>query len=410
MSIDEDGFDEEEQPEKYELTRKDTVLLAAARSLLLKVIRGAKIRPAEIVSVARLLHAVVRLPRVTEGIHVEVRVCGPRRRFGEIETYHWWEVQLEQGNLRLGSGGHFHRPSTGGDTFTTMSWEISPGCASELADHRGSLGIVPDVCSYEEGVGRVDFGSEGFSVDVTDDGNPLLEEMVADEEEGEDTEPNGRDSELDPETLGMAIELVSTYVEQGVTKFSEFASRAREELPEIWDKLKPYLHGAWCTVGDSAGTQVDEVTRKQAAEILGEMDARESTVAEADAAAGDEEGEEDQAEAGTPAEGVTFSVSPADSVEAVLAQVINEAQVMSREPDYAGDIEMCDFCQTQLSHRGLFVDGMTRGDIAWANMCVTCFNARGAGIGWGKGQLYARQPNGHWRLVAGFPPKPREQN
>jgi hypothetical protein len=38
-------------------------------------------------------------------------------------------------------------------------------------------------------------------------------------------------------------------------------------------------------------------------------------------------------------------------------------------------------------------------------MCVDCFNDRGVGIGFGKGQLYARQPNGDWRLVAGFQPE-----
>jgi hypothetical protein len=43
--------------------------------------------------------------------------------------------------------------------------------------------------------------------------------------------------------------------------------------------------------------------------------------------------------------------------------------------------------------------------VKWANMCADCFNDRSVGIGWGKGQLYARQPNGDWRLVAGFGPE-----
>jgi len=37
-------------------------------------------------------------------------------------------------------------------------------------------------------------------------------------------------------------------------------------------------------------------------------------------------------------------------------------------------------------------------------MCVPCFLRKGDGVEWGTGQLYARQPNGDWRLVAGFNP------
>ncbi len=55
-----------------------------------------------------------------------------------------------------------------------------------------------------------------------------------------------------------------------------------------------------------------------------------------------------------------------------------------------------------LAQRGLFVDGRLRNDLMWGNMCAACFNSKGAGIGWGEGQLYARQPNGDWRMVAGF--------
>ena len=39
----------------------------------------------------------------------------------------------------------------------------------------------------------------------------------------------------------------------------------------------------------------------------------------------------------------------------------------------------------------------------WANRCAACFDSKGAGIGWTQGQRYARQPNGDWRMVAGFP-------
>ena len=101
---------------------------------------------------------------------------------------------------------------------------------------------------------------------------------------------------------------------------------------------------------------------------------------------------------------MSFTVSPVDDAEKTLAQKIDEVEVHLHEPAYAYGVETCDFCQTPLKTRGLFVDGGLRGEITAANMCVPCFNVRGAGIGWGRGQLYALQPNGDWRLVAGFRP------
>ena len=35
-------------------------------------------------------------------------------------------------------------------------------------------------------------------------------------------------------------------------------------------------------------------------------------------------------------------------------------------------------------------------------MCAKCFERNGDELGWGKGQLYARQTDGMWRLVFGF--------
>jgi hypothetical protein len=57
----------------------------------------------------------------------------------------------------------------------------------------------------------------------------------------------------------------------------------------------------------------------------------------------------------------------------------------------------------------LFVDGKLRGEANWVNMCAACFLQKGEGIGWGVGQLYARQADERWRLLRGFPPSnPRD--
>jgi hypothetical protein len=293
---------DEEEPENYIFNTHDGELIAAAKMLLEKVARSAGFRPAQLVSVAKLQHALAHLPHANTDMDVKVSVTSPRRSFGEVETYHWWDVALEYGILRLTSGGHFYRPSTGGDTFTSMEWEAQPGEESEFSDYSDNNRIVPDLRSYEDGVASVDLAAGGYSIEVTDSDNPLLEEM--DEEESEQEEE------------------------------------------------------------------------------------------------GEEEGNEEEPDTGK----TEFSVSPLDATEAALAKRINETEVHSNEPNYSYGAESCDYCKCQLRSRGLFVDGRIRGEMMWANMCAPCFNSHGSGIGWGEGQLYARQPNGKWRLVAGFQP------
>lgn len=53
----------------------------------------------------------------------------------------------------------------------------------------------------------------------------------------------GVSSGIDPEIAVIAAELAVTYVEEGVVRFPDFAKRVKEEMGDIWDSLKTYLHG-----------------------------------------------------------------------------------------------------------------------------------------------------------------------
>ncbi len=304
MNEPDSDFDTEDASDSYVLSPQDGSLIAAAQSLLSKVAQAPSLHPAQLVSVAKLQHALGRLPKVTDLSYIRVSVSSPRRMFSDIETWHWWDVVVEDDTLRLSSGGHYYHPKSGGDSFTTMTWDAQPGEESELSDNTADLAMVPDLRTYADGVASVDFSAGGYSIEVTDSDNPLLDDMGDDDD-------------------------------------------------------------------DEAGDEEDEETDNE----------EEETV-----------------------ERVEYTVTPVDAAEAALAQRINEAEVHSHEADYAAGADTCDFCQCQLDTRGLYVDGMTRADMSWANMCVPCFNVRGADLGWGKGQLYARQPNGDWRLVVGFRP------
>jgi hypothetical protein len=150
--------------------------------LLKKVAGEESLRPAQLVSVAKLQHVLSRVPRVTCGVEVSVSVTSPRRHFGEIETWHWWDVGVEGEQLSISSGGHFFRPSSGGDTFSTMNWAAMPEAPAQLNDYRESLSMVPDVRSFPDGVASIDLTAGGYTIRVTDEDNPLL----AEDEEGDE--------------------------------------------------------------------------------------------------------------------------------------------------------------------------------------------------------------------------------
>jgi len=97
-----------------------------------------------------------------------------------------------------------------------------------------------------------------------------------------------------------------------------------------------------------------------------------------------------------------WSVRPVDDAEKRLAALVDPEEVKKKDSVFRSEADDCDICGCSLEKRGLLIDGRVQGDSKWANMCADCFSGSGVGIGWGKGQLYARQLNGDWRLVAGF--------
>jgi hypothetical protein len=181
---------------RYQFTPCDAELLRAATLLLRKVMGSDKIRPGQMVTLAKLQHILSVLPRATEDVTASVSVCTPTRTFGEIETFHWSVFSIEEERLKISCGGHFYRPSTGGDTFTTMIWEAFPGLPTALEDYSELHRIVPDLRTFPEGVESIDFSTSSYSLEIYDDDNPLLE---ADEDDEESSSREQSDPALQPE-------------------------------------------------------------------------------------------------------------------------------------------------------------------------------------------------------------------
>lgn len=294
---------------RYVLDEDDHVLLRAALAFLDKIVASKIATTAQLASIAKLQRAISRVPQVVDGLSLSVSVSSPRKKFGEIETWHWWEVEVDDDRLSIMSGGHFYRPGTGGDSFTTMTWAAVPDEPPEFDDYREELGIVPDVQAFPDAVDGIELAGGGYTLEVVDSENSLLEEL-------QDTE--------------------------------------EDDLED-------------CDFEDDEFDQVDY-------EDPG-MNAERSP---------------------------TWSVEPIDALEGSLAALVDPQQVDANEPTYAFRVQDCDRCGCALAPRGLFVDGRARDDLIWGNMCVKCFSERGEGIGWGRGQLYAKQRDGRWRMVAGW--------
>lgn len=286
---------------KYEFSQHDHVIVKAAKELIDKLTISNLLSPAQRVSVAKMQFALSRLPSITKDFDLRVEITGPRRSFDDIETFHWWTLIIEGEQIEVTGGGHFYRPSTGGDSFSTFHWEIVTGEPSEFIDNLIQLAIVPDAVPFDVAVNRIDFTKAKYSVEVTDSENELLDEdnddLNSDSESIEDTNLESDDDDPLPGPL---------------------------------------------------------------------------------------------------------QINPVDETEIGLAALIDIAMANRMSPQYAYGVTQCDFCKRPEESLGLFVDGDVRGGGGWANMCAKCFELRGLGIGWGKGQIYARQKDGLWRLVKGF--------
>jgi hypothetical protein len=180
-----DGADEVEDAsdDRYDFDPADSTIVSAAQQLLLKLAESPLAdSAAKVIVLGKMFHVFQKLPEVTLGSSLHVELTGPRRRFGTHEIYHWWHISLEErGYLEIESGGHFYRPETGGDTFTSMTWQVSPGGEPDFSDDIYSLPIVDDADTFENEVAAMELDDTGMYELSVDDASlaELLEEETA---------------------------------------------------------------------------------------------------------------------------------------------------------------------------------------------------------------------------------------
>jgi hypothetical protein len=119
----------------------------------------------------------------------------------------------------------------------------------------------------------------------------------------------------------------------------------------------------------------------------------------------EQEDEEDDPGEDTTTAGAKLPEQKLTAAEQRLAESADEAEGRRQGQTYVNPSENCDLCDCSFAERTFFVDARLRGQIAFGCLCAECFFQEAEGIGWGMGQLYKRQPNGAWLMVAGFRPE-----
>lgn len=70
-----------------------------------------------------------------------------------------------------------------------------------------------------------------------------------------------------------------------------------------------------------------------------------------------------------------------------------------------GEIENCDVCSRPMADEHFMIDGPAEATPTprWGNICVICAYKYSPRIGWGTAQLYEKNSDFIWMLVAGGP-------
>jgi hypothetical protein len=160
--------------ELYSLDNTDQNVVLAAELLLRKLAASRTIRPAQLVTVAKLQHVLSVLPQVTNGVIASVSIAN-QMQFNTLSTTFIWQLSVEEDRISVSCGYNEYDPAIGGDYCETMRWSARQGKRTEYNDLWDERWMVPDLGYYPDNDIDIDFASGEYSVTVEDDDNPRLE-------------------------------------------------------------------------------------------------------------------------------------------------------------------------------------------------------------------------------------------
>lgn len=187
-----DSHDDNESLD-YQFEDVDRAVVAIAVQLITKIARSDLLSESQRSVVNAIIGILGKLPRTSDPLYASFTLTGPRRTFGKHEIYHYWVVEVEDQQIEVSARGHFYRPSTGGDSFTSFRWVACPGFEPECQDFAASIQIVDDAKPFGTEIEDLDLTEPGYSISVTYDGEDVCDTADEEDEEEESNQINEDD-------------------------------------------------------------------------------------------------------------------------------------------------------------------------------------------------------------------------
>lgn len=167
---------------RYELLPEAADVVAVAIKLLRKIIASDLPKPAQLPVIAEVLNVIARMPHTFPPLDAAVTLIGPTRIYGEHEIHHFWSVEVSGQDVYIKAAGHFYRKSTGGDSFTSLSFFAAPDSEATVDDMWHRHRIVDDAAPFAEQIDGMDLTEPGYRLSVDRDGDAVHSDDGADDE------------------------------------------------------------------------------------------------------------------------------------------------------------------------------------------------------------------------------------
>ena len=177
---------------EYKFNQTDRQILESIEGLLRKLAAPGSVTPAQLVTVAKVLHVLSRLPRTSENVRATIGISVRVKQEG-CSSLSYWQFSVTEDELNLTCGGSEYTERVGSDSFTTMEWLAHPGKPSEFNGTWDHAWMREDEYS-DPPIPEFDFSS--CEVSVEDDDNPLLHE---EKDAGEDIDAGPKPQDHMPE-------------------------------------------------------------------------------------------------------------------------------------------------------------------------------------------------------------------
>jgi len=148
----------EKMPQKYRFNSEDEAVMIEVNGLVRRLIYSGSLQPAQIVSVAKVLHVLSNLPSVNEDVSVTVELTAKREGKGRFKSF------------RLSVSNELHLECATRDGLMTMEWHAYPGRYTEHDEYWEAEWLSHFYWSDEP----LALNLDDCEITVEDEDNPLL--------------------------------------------------------------------------------------------------------------------------------------------------------------------------------------------------------------------------------------------